>query len=285
MASYKPGFKYKSISNIMMDYIKQSEQIGAKIPELEDLKRYFGKKGQLLKRPLRSKKQQKQFEERVKAYRDKYGRGNKKKIKKELERQRAKDQKRFKKARDTYREKQKQKQKAAASGGPVNMRSIAQKASRQYSRMVDAFMDESLKVLRDEYNIGSGLIEAMAEKGLTASEMVDFINNIISLARVLPEEAQGLLKEDDFFEVAMEIKDMDQEQFAEMLTGYIDAISEGEGEAFRDLLDEYQQSNTEVPFAEVWQDLQGYMDPYNIDNLYEVLEAREAGEEEEEEDD
>ena len=71
--AYMPKTKVKALGKVMLQYIKISAETGVCDPDLEALRPFFGKKGQVLKRPLRSKKQQAKFEEAVKTAKSKYG--------------------------------------------------------------------------------------------------------------------------------------------------------------------------------------------------------------------
>lgn len=282
---YRPKSKVKSIGNVMQWYRQQSGTIGAKIPELEALKPFFGKRGGLYQRNLRSKRQQAKFEKAIADFKKKYGaRPNKKKIEKALQEQRKKDQERLKKARKTFRENQKKKaaEEAAARGEKVDFRKVAREANKRYSRLVEAFTDETLSKLMQQYDIGSPIIQWMEEQGLTVAEMCQLITLIMSTFNDLPEEARELAQQDDFWSIGLEIMQFESEEmqdFGYIFKAYIEELGSGTKEEFMDLLREYDESGSNVPFADVWEELKTYTDPYNPNNMYEVLQNFEEGEE------
>lgn len=263
--------KMKSVSSTFLQYIKLSAETGVKLPEMEAFRPFLGKKGQPLKRQTRSKRQQVALEQAVKDFRAKYGRGGKKKIQAALQDRKSKNEERFKKARDTFRQHQKER-----AGAGANFRSVAQKASKQYGKMVEAFSNQTLAQLIDRYNIGSGIIQWMAEKGLTIAEMERLIELFCGAWDDLPAEAQELAQRDDYWQIALDIMQSGiTEDFGFMLQNYLDQQAEGRGGDYINLLNEYGESGSVIPFAEIWEKLQAYDDPYNPDNLYEVMEGLE----------
>lgn len=268
MATYRPP-KMKSISSTFLEYDKLLKQTGVRLPEMEALRPFLGKKGQVLKRATRSKKQQAALEKAVKNFREKYGRGGKKKIKNAVKVQQAKNREKLKKAKATFRQHQKEK-----AGPGANFRSIAQKASNQYGKMVKAFADEMLQQLRQQYDMGSSIIQWMTEKYLTNKEMARLISLLGQAWEDIPLEAQELAQRDNYWEVTLAIMQSGKtEDFSFMLQNYIEQETEGRGDDFLHLLNEFDESESDRSFRDVWQQLQEEYseDPYNPNNLYEVL--------------
>lgn len=276
--AYMPKTKVKSLGKLMVDYIRISAETGVHDPELEALREFFGKKGQTLKRPLRSKKQQKKFEEAVKAAKEKYGnKPSKAKMKKEMQRRKEAADTQKQKATKTWRKKKVE--EAKKSEGKKNFRSVAQKAARQYSNMVDVFKDEALRDLIRAYGIGSPIIEYLAEQGLTAEEIRAFIEQWAARIDDMPEEARALASVDDMFTILKEISEEygsdDFEDFSAMFMLSLDAEASGAtSEVWKGIIDLWEESggNKTMPFAEFYGKLQQYDDPFNINNADEVLE-------------
>ena len=275
--TYMPKTKVKALGKVILQYIKISAETGVHDPDLEALRPFFGKKGQVLKRPLRSKKQQAKFEEAVKTAKGKYGtKPSSRKMKKEMQRRKeaATDQKQ--KATKTWRKKKVE--EAKKSEGKKNFRSVAQKAAKQYSNMVDIFKDEAMRDLFRAYGIGSPIIEYLAEQGLTAAEIKAFIEQWAARIDDMPDEARALASVDDMFKILKEINEEygsdDFEDFSAMFLLSIDAETSGAtDEVWKSVIDAWEEAggNKTMPFAEYYEKLQQYDDPYNIDNAREVL--------------
>ena len=275
--AYMPKTKVKALGKVMLQYIKISAETGVHDPDLEALRPFFGKKGQVLKRPLRSKKQQAKFEEAVKTAKGKYGsKPSSAKMKKEMQRRKEAAAEQKQKATKTWRKKKVE--EAKKSEGKKNFRSVAQKAAKQYSNMVDIFKDEAMRDLFRAYGIGSPIIEYLAEQGLTAAEIKAFIEQWAARIDDMPDEARALASVDDMFKILKEINEEygsdDFEDFSTMFLLSIDAEASGAtDEVWKSVIDAWEEAggNKTMPFAEYYEKLQQYDDPYNIDNAREVL--------------
>lgn len=275
--TYTPKTKVKALGKVMLQYIKISAETGVHDPDLEALRPFFGKKGQVLKRPLRSKKQQAKFEEAVKTAKGKYGaKPSSAKMKKEMQRRKEAAAEQKKKATKSWRKKKVE--EAKKSEGKKNFRSVAQKAAKQYSNMVDIFKDEAMRDLFRAYGIGSPIIEYLAEQGLTAAEIKAFIEQWAAKIDDMPDEARALASVDDMFKILKEINEEygsdDFEDFSTMFLLSIDAETSGAtDEVWKSVIDAWEEAggNKTMPFAEYYEKLQQYDDPYNIDNAREVL--------------
>lgn len=275
--AYMPKTKVKALGKVMLQYIKISAETGVHDPDLEALRPFFGKKGQVLKRPLRSKKQQAKFEEAVKTAKGKYGtKPSGAKMKKEMERRKEAADTQKQKATKTWRKKKVE--EAKKSEGRKNFRSVAQKAAKQYSNMVDIFKDEAMRDLFRAYGIGSPIIEYLAEQGLTAAEIKAFIEQWAARIDDIPDEARALASVDDMFKILKEINEEygsdDFEDFSAMFLLSIDAETSGAtDEVWKSVIDAWEEAggNKTMSFAEYYEKLQQYDDPYNIGNAREVL--------------
>ena len=157
--AYKPKGKIKALTGAILTYREKAKEAGVHIPELEAVSKFFGKKGQILKRATRSKRSQEKLEQAIEAAKEKFSaRPSQKQIDIELEERKEKAAAQRAKSKKTYRERKKKEKAAAAGNKKVNFRSIAQKATRDYDKVVDILMDASTKKLMDAYNIGSDLI-------------------------------------------------------------------------------------------------------------------------------
>lgn len=211
--AYKPKGKVKALTGAILKYREKAKQAGVHIPELEAVSKFLGKKGQILKRPTRSKRSQEKLEEAIAAAKEKFGsRPSQKKIDAELEERKEKAAEQRAKSKKTYRERKKKEKAAAAGDKKVNFRSIAQKSTRDYDKVVDVLMDASTKKLMDSYNIGSDLIEYLAEQGLTTQQIKEFIIQMTVTIDDLPEEALQLASMDMMLGTLMEMRETYNEQ-------------------------------------------------------------------------
>lgn len=278
MNTYKPKTKVKAVWKALIDYINKSDKEGVHIPELEELRPFFGKKGQILKRPTRSKKQQEKFEAAVKAVKEKFGnRPSKEQIDKELQKRKKKAQEQQKKAEKKYRQR---KVKEAKDTGKRKFRSAAQKAAKEYKKVVDTLMDASIKKLMDELGIGSDLIEYLAESGLTTEQIKEYIREISATVEDLPEEARALASTDSvieaFKQVYEEYGDFDLDNVAAIFGYKLNNITV-EDEVVDEIINAWIDAGgtAVMPFPEFVDAMNDTSDPYNLKNAEEILNSEE----------
>lgn len=276
--AYKPKSKTKALFDAMQEYFKKSKESGVHIPEFEALRPFFGKKGQILKRPTRSKKQQEKLESAIKEAKEKFGaKPSREKINKELEERKEKAAEVKKKAKKTYRERKKKEAagKAEKTGGKVNFRSIAQKASRQYDNVVDIMMDASIRKIMDAYGIGSDLIEYLAEQGLTVQQIKDFIYQLTETIDDLPAEALALATMDGVLGTLIDIRetytDADFDEVAQMFNFALyhpDAM-----ENVKEVINIWQEAGgaENMPFEDFATKMESSIDPLNADTARDIL--------------
>lgn len=278
MNTYKPKTKVKAVWKALIDYINKSDKDGVHIPEFEALRPFFGKKGQILKRTTRSKKGQEKLESAIKEAKEKFGaKPSREKINKELEERKEKAAEVKKKAKKTYRDRKKKEAagKAEKTGGKVNFRSIAQKASRQYDNVVDIMMDASIRKIMDAYGIGSDLIEYLAEQGLTVQQIKDFIYQLTETIDDLPAEALALATMDGVLGTLIDIRetytDADFDEVAQMFNFalyYPDAM-----ENVKEVINIWQEAggNENMPFEDFAEAMESCIDPLNADTARDIL--------------
>lgn len=272
--AYKPKGKVKALTGAILKYREKVKQAGVHIPELEAVSKFIGKKGQILKRATRSKKSQERLEEAIAAAKEKFGaRPSQKKIAAELEERKEEAAERKAKAKKTYRERKKK--EAAASGKKVNFRSIAQKASRSYEKVLDVMMDASLKKMMDSYGIGSDVVEYLAEQGLTTKQIWEFLEQLIETLDDLPEEALPYANMDIFFGTLQEVKntykDQEWDDITEMFTL---AISHPNSmDEVHEIIGLWQEAGGSgvMSFADFRKELEENINPLNMETAREIL--------------
>lgn len=277
--AYRPKSKVKALGQTVVNYVKEAATKGVHIPELEALTKYFGKKGQVLARPTRSKKSQQEFEKAIAAAKEKFGvKPKKKDIEKEFERRKAKAEQERKKAEKTYR---KRKVKEAKKAGK-NFRSVAQKAARQYGNVVDVLLDVATKKLMESYGIGSDFVEYLAEMGMSSADIEKFLQELVFTIEDLPEEAKALATTDRVLRTFIELHDnYSSEDWADVSAMFNMAINypEASMEDMTRVIDAWLDAGGAnlVSFEQLQYELEITSDPFNIETINEILEDMKDG--------
>lgn len=278
--AYNPKQKIKALQKAVKVYIKESEKTGAHIPELEAVKKFFGKRGGISARATRSKKAQKEFEAAAKAVKQKFGsQVSTKRVKEAVAKRDQENKEREKKAAATYR-KRKVKE-AKGSEGKKNFRSVAQKAARQYKQLVGALSDAAMRELMETYGIKSDVIEYLAESGLTSEQIKEFIRQYAATVESIPEEARQLAADDQNFKAMQEIAAMQNDKvefdnLADMFSAVINAADDGvDTEKVLDIVELYAEfkGSGNLSFNDFWEELQTQTDPYDLETARKVLEG------------
>lgn len=208
-----------------------------KIKEIEDLKtkwgNYFKKDGTPNLNKLQSKRKRDQFNADMKAFNKKYRRWGKKAVAELGEEQKTRTQKRIEKATETFSENQARKavKKAQENGETVavDFEEIAKRESENYARMLELFANDSLNKLREELNIGSPVVQALASMGLTSEAVDNYIKDFREAYKKMPQEARNLAQQDDLNSAILGLANMHgAKNLTDVLTEYIKANSEEE---------------------------------------------------------
>lgn len=241
-----------------------------KIKEIEDLKakwgNYFKKDGTPNLNKLRTKRKREQFNADMRAFNKKYRRWGKKAVAEIGEEQKTKTQKRIEKATETFSENQARKavEKARENGETVGVdfEGIAKKESENYSRMLELFANDSLNKLREELNIGSPVVQALASMGLSTEAVDNYIKDFREAYKKMPQEARDLAKEDDLNSAILGLSNMHgAENLTDVLAEYIKADSEEEraiiAEAGEFHANAVKNGYTNTSFADFWDEARG----------------------------
>ena len=241
-----------------------------KIKEIEDLKTkwgdYFKKDGTPNLNKLRSKRKREQFNADMRAFNKKYRRWGKKAVAELGEEQKTRTQKRIEKATETFSENQARKAvKEAQEKGEtvaVDFEEIAKRESENYVRMLELFANDSLNKLREELNIGSPVVQALASMGLTSDTVDKYIKDFREAYKKIPQEARDLAKQDDLNSAILGLANMHgAENLTEVLTAYIKADSEEERAQIAEAGEYHAQAikngNTKTSFEDFWDEARG----------------------------
>lgn len=262
------GVSFKAIGAAVNEYRKQRKAGTAeKLTLFEDLGKYFTKKGTVKKRETRYKPAQQELLNLKKQFQDLFGqRAGKKKIQEASNKAKARKEK----AAKTY---------AKQHGAKDNrFTRVAREQTAKYGRMVDIFATSAYEKLKEgAYGIRSDIVEKMADEGYDAEDAETFLNQILETMNDLPDEALVVADQDTFWNNLKEISGIlsgsnaeDRESFSDVLKAYMQTDDK---ESFMMALQNYTEAGEDLPFSAVWQELQEYDDPGNMNNMYEVVDS------------
>ena len=247
-----------------------------KIQALEDIDKYFGVKGQLLKRETRSNKAREALNKGIKAAQKTVGKRPGKSTFERIQKERSEA---TKKAAETWAERNRPKTKS----GAVDKRftRIAKEKANQFMEAVDVFASETYNKLReDSYGIGSDFVLALAESGLTAEQIEEFLKQFKQTWEDIPDEAKALAENDRLWTSLELIADTLKESdgvvdFSDVLSAYIKTGPDMMD--FIGALENYiEYGDTSKSFSEVWDYLKDSINPDSMDNLIELYEEGEV---------
>ena len=131
--------------------------------------------------------------------------------------------------------------------------------------------------MRDSgFGVGSPIILAMAEAGLSDEQILDYLRQIQETWNDIPDEAKALAKDDSMWQsvltIVNTIKDSEDIDFGDVFTTFM--TTDPDINEFNAALENYTEyGNTSKPFSAVWEELKDSMDPGNMDNLIEIMES------------
>ena len=236
------------------------------IKEIEELRekwaKYMNKDGTPSKSKLKSKKKRAEWNADMKAFNKKYRRWGKKAVQDIAEKQRTKREKQA----NTFGENQARRavEEATEQGltTDVDFERIAKEESENYLRMLELFALDSLNKLREELNIGSPVVQALAKMGLSSEVIDEYIKDFRNAYMNLPQEARDLAQQDDLNKAILDLSELHgSENLSEVLHAYIEADTEEEREAIADAgkyhADAVNNGYTNTSFREFWEEAHG----------------------------
>lgn len=236
------------------------------IKEIEELRekwaKYMNKDGTPSRSKLKSKKKREEWNADMKAFNKKYRRWGKKAVQDIAEKQRTKREKQA----NTFGENQARRavQEATEQGltTDIDFEQIAKEQSENYLRMLELFALDSLNKLREELNIGSPVIKALASMGLDTETIDSYLEDFRNAYMNLPQEARDLAQQDDLNKAIMDLTELHgSENLSEVLHAYIEADTNEEREAIADAgkyhADAVNNGYTNTSFKEFWQEAHG----------------------------
>lgn len=242
---------------------------------MEALLPFFGKKGQVLKRETRYNTQRERLKEAVKNAQRRYGKTPGTASFKRVEKERSEQ---TKKAARTFAEKNRPKAKSGESD--KRFTKVAKEIANKFLNAVDVFASDTYDQLKSgAYGIGSDVVVAMAESGLSPEEIEEYLKQIKETFDDIPEEAKDLASNDAFWQAVKDLTDIIREgegvNYKDIFSTYIK--EDPDPEEFKTALENYVTYDGErtKSFSVVWDELKEYTDPGNADTLREIMEGEE----------
>lgn len=241
----------KAIGKAIVKYREEraAGRIG-KISALEDISGFFGKKGQVLKRETRYNTQRTRLIEGAKEVQKQLGKTPGKETFKRITEKRTQA---TKKAAETFAKKNIKKTKSGAAD--KRFKKKAKEKADQFLKAVDVFASDTYNDLIDSaYGIGSDTVIAMAEAGLDADEIEEYLKQVKETWEDLPDEAKKLATNDALWQAVKDITDIIQDSgnvdFKEVLGEYIKDTPDPV--EFKKALHDYIDYGSSIPFSEFW---------------------------------
>ena len=249
---------YKSFAKaykIYQDMLKKDEILPIK--EIDDLGKYFGKKGTPLKKKTASEKAKKEFNEALKKYNKRFGTGARGRLKREAKNQVDRI------AKTVSKEK-------AFSEFEIKARQEVQKRREA----VKAFASGTITNLRDKLNIGSDVVHYLAtEKGFTEKMIENYLKNMEREFAMLTPTAREIADADVMNQALKDLSDYyGYGETAHVLEAYLRGSENGEIDGTLDAFDYYftRQDRAEFSFDEFMNELEDYGE-LNEKNFEEVF--------------
>lgn len=252
------------------DILRRQGEID-EIKEIEEIRKLLNKDGTPNKRALRSKKAQKDYNDRIKAFNKTHKKWGKQAVKEIAEKQQDIKQQRA----DTYKQR-KVKEALEETSGAANLEQVAQNALSKYQKMVDLFALDSFEKLRHELNLGSKTPEIMSGGDYSKQDADNYFKDFLDAYNNIPTEARKYLSSDDLNAALVSmIEIVGTENVSETITEYLQAGDSEEKDRIIKLSLFHSQNadKTNKSFSEFYNDLIGgnYTDLDNEKTWSELL--------------
>lgn len=250
------------------------------IKEIEELRNKWAgawnKDGSVKQSAFRSNKKRREFNKDIKEFNKKYRKWGKQSVKEMGERQREKEQKKLESGADTYKEHEIKRKfkKAQEEHQNFDFEQAATQAIADYKRMVDMFANDAFNKLREELNIGSPVVQALAAMGYSIDDLQGYFEDFRNAYMNIPQEARDLASQDDVNEALLKMVELvGQDNLVDTLDLYLSTDDEEERELIIEMSLYHAENaeNTNKSFKDFYNDTQNSIDPYNRDSWGEAL--------------
>lgn len=263
----------KTIVKQWKTYVKQLEQTNIKIPAMEALRPFMGKRGGVLKRQTRSKKQKAAFKDAAAGVKETLGRKTSAAAIKEAQKKsKFEQQKKTAGKNAATKDARKQHKKKPEEGKPLTKRAqkVAQEAEEKYSRMVDILDMGSRDLLSAK--VRYEIYKVLDEEEVSDEDIAEFIEKLLETLDDIPEEAKELNRQDDFYEVLLRIRDMGITDLEDIKTMFI-ALADhpDDHDSVLESIDYWQENNKGMGFTQFYRELEEYNEMWEPNNWVEIL--------------
>ena len=191
-----------------------------KIKEIERLKEWFGVRGAPNLRALRSNKAREEFNAQVTEFNKKYRRWGRAGVAELAEKQQELKSKRG----ESYTQRVLAEQEIKPEKDINKFYQEALKTTQQYYKMIDLFALDSFEKLREQLNIGSPVVEKIANSKMTVEQANKYFDDFLNAVNFLPREAQKYATEDELMQAIIELRSLaGAGNFQSVLTQYLQA--------------------------------------------------------------
>ena len=268
----------KTLQKQWRAYLKQLEQTNVKIPEMEELRPFMGKRGGVLKRQTRSNKQKEAFKQAAAGVKGILGKKTSAAAIKQAQKEAKFEQQRKTAGRNAAtKDARRQHKKKPEQGKPLTKRAaqVARDAEEKYSRMVDILDKGSRDLLSAK--VRYEIYKVLDEEEVSDEDISDFIDKLLEILDDIPEEAKELNQQDDFYETLLYLRGIGVEDWEDLKAMFIMLVDyPDEHDNVLDAIDYWQENNNGMGFTQFAEELEHYNDMWEPDNWAEIL-----GEEEE----
>lgn len=268
----------KTLQKQWKAYLKQLEQTNIKIPEMEALRPFMGKRGGVLKRQTRSRKQKEAFKQAAAGVKGILGRKTSAAAIKQAQKEAKFEQQRKTAGRNAAtKDARRQHKKKPVQDKPLTKRAaqVAREAEDKYSRMVDILDKGSRDLLSAK--VRYEIYKVLDEEEVSDTDIETYIDKLLEILDDIPDEAKELNQQDDFYETLLYLRGIgveDREDLKAMFIMLVDYPDEHDN--VLDAIDYWQENNNGMGFTQFAEELEQYNDMWEPDNWAEIL-----GEEEE----
>lgn len=228
--------------------------------ELEAINKYLNKDGTPNKRALRSEKAKQEYKRLVKEF----NKGHKKWGKKHFEEVAEEQALKKIKGSSTHAEREVEKAKKDKNKkNGVNLTELALSATEKYYKMVDLFALDSFEKLREQLNIGSPVVERIANSKMSLEDADAYFNDFLNAYNGLPQEAIDLAKDDDLLKAINDLTKLaGKENLKDTLEIYMFAGAR-ERDDVVELAIYHAEHGSKKKFSDFYDEVQNSLDPKN----------------------
>lgn len=267
----------KTLERQWKQYINQLEKTHIEIPEMEALRPFMGKRGGVLKRNTRSKKQKEAFKQAAEGVKGILGKKSSAAAIKQAQKEAKLEKQRKTAGRNAAtKDARKQHKKKPEDGKPLTKRAakVAQEAEKKYSRMVDILDKGSRDLLSAK--VRYEIYKVLDEENVSDEDIEEFVDKLLEILDDIPDEAKELNQHDDFYEVLLYLRGLGVEDAEDLKTMFIALVDHPDDrESLLDAIDYWQENSGGMGFTQFYEELETYNEMWEPENWAEILEAEE----------